>query len=133
MGFRQWYAPRPYHVYGLQLDKYVDILSHEALVAVIDTEDEGYSEYLGFSGLVTLREFSLKLRQSIRETEDKEELTALLEAFVMYGNRLCAWSYHYFPWHLGQHFGRRVYGQAEPGKFQLSAPAQPCTKKSVQF
>ncbi len=36
--------------------KYVDMLSHKDLIAVVDTEDEPYSEYLGFSGLTTLRD-----------------------------------------------------------------------------
>lgn len=99
--------------------KYVDLLSHKDLIAVIDTEDEPYSEYLGFSGLYTLRDFSLKLRTAIRETEDKEELRTLLRTFVMYGNRLCAWSYHYFPWHIGVFFGRQVRGQELPGRFNL--------------
>jgi hypothetical protein len=103
--------------------KYVDMLSHEALVAVVDTEDEPYSEYLGFSGLVTLRDFSLKLRKAIRETKDKDELRTILRTFVMYGNRLCAWSYHYFPWHIGVFFGRQVGGQELPGRFNLAMPA----------
>lgn len=100
--------------------KYVDTLSHEALVTVIDTEDEPYSEYLGFSGFYKLREFSLKLREAVRETQDKEELRTLLRAFVMYGNRLCAWSYHYFPWHIGVFFGRQERGQELPGRFNLT-------------
>lgn len=99
--------------------RYVDILGYKELIQVIDIEDEPYSEYLGFSGLVTLRAFSLKLRQAIRETEDKDELRTLLRAFVMYGNRLCAWSYHYFPWHIGAFFGRAANGQELPGRFQL--------------
>jgi len=100
--------------------KYVDLLSHDALVMVIDTEDEPYSEYLGFSGFYKLREFSLKLRHAIRETQDKDELRMILRTFVMYGNRLCAWSYHYFPWHVGVFFGRQKRGQELPGRFNLT-------------
>lgn len=103
--------------------RYVDILPHEALCTVIDTEDEPYSEYLGFSGFYTLRDFSLKMRKAIRETEDKDELRTILRTFVMYGNRLCAWSYHYFPWHIGVFFGREARGQELPGRFKLSRDA----------
>lgn len=101
--------------------RFVDILPHEQLVEVVDHMDEPYSEYLGFSGLVTLRDFSLKLRAAIRETEDKEELRTLMRTFIMYGNRLCAWSYHYFPWHIGMFYGRKIKGQELPGRFNLTS------------
>ena len=100
--------------------KFVDMLPHEGLVAVIDTQDEPYSGYLGFSGLKTLRAFALKLREAVRGTKDKDELRAMLRVFVMYGNRLCAWSYHYFPWHIGVFFGRQGEGHEHPGRFLLS-------------
>lgn len=99
--------------------KYADFLSHKDLLAIIEIEDELYSEYLGFSGLLKLREFALDMRKALRETEDKEEIKTILRAFVMYGNRLCAWSYHYFPWHLGVFYGRKVKTQELPGRFNF--------------
>lgn len=109
---------RDYIMYtAYPLLKLVDTLDHEDFVAAVDAFDPAYSEYLGYSGLETLLDFSEKLRKAIRETEDKEELKTLMRAFIMYGNRLCAWSYHYFPWYLGMFYGRKINGQEFPGRF----------------
>lgn len=109
---------RDYIMYtAYPLLKLVDTLSHKDLVAAVDAFDPAYSEYLGYSGLNTLLDFSDKLRKAIRETEDKEELRTLMRTFIMYGNRLCAWSYHYFPWYLGMFYGRKFDGQEFPGRF----------------
>jgi len=109
---------RDYIMYtAYPLLKLIDTLDHEDFVAAVDAFDPAYSEYLGYSGLTTLMDFSEKLRKAIRETKDKEELKTIMRAFIMYGNRLCAWSYHYFPWYLGMFYGRKVNGQEFPGRF----------------
>ncbi|CAH1671745.1 MULTISPECIES: DUF3830 family protein [unclassified Chelatococcus] len=109
---------RDYIMYtAYPLLKLIDTLSHDDFVAAVEAFDPAYSEYLGYSGLNTLLDFSNKLRVAIRETDDKEELRTILRTFIMYGNRLCAWSYHYFPWYLGMFYGRAVNGQEFPGRF----------------
>ncbi|KAA3505423.1 DUF3830 family protein [Agrobacterium vitis] len=114
---------RDYIMYtAYPLLKLIDTLSHEDFVAAVEAFDPAYSEYLGYSGLNTLLDFSNKLRAAIRETDDKEELRTLLRTFIMYGNRLCAWSYHYFPWYLGMFYGRAVNGQEFSGRFNQIKP-----------
>lgn len=109
---------RDYIMYtAYPLLKLIDSLDHEDFIEAVDAFDPAYSEYLGYSGLEKLLEFSVKLRAAIRETSDKEELKTLMRTFIMYGNRLCAWSYHYFPWYLGMFYGRKVNGQEFPGRF----------------
>jgi len=109
---------RDYIMYtAYPLLKLVDTLSHDDFVATLEAFDPAYSEYLGYSGLKTLQQFSLKLRDAITKTDDREELRMLLRCFIMYGNRLCAWSYHYFPWYLGMFYGRAEKGQEFPGRF----------------
>lgn len=109
---------RDYIMYtAYPLLKLIDTLEHDDFVAAVAAFDPAYSEYLGYSGLTTLLDFSEKLRNGIRETTDKEELKMIMQAFIMYGNRLCAWSYHYFPWYLGLFYGRKVNGQEFPGRF----------------
>lgn len=109
---------RDYIMYtAYPLLKLVDTLSHDDFVAAVDAFDPAYSEYLGYSGLTTLMDFSGKLRKAIRETDDKEELRQIMRAFIMYGNRLCAWSYHHFPWYVGMFYGRKVNGQEFPGRW----------------
>lgn len=109
---------RDYIMYtAYPLLRLVDKLSPKDFAAAVDEFDPAYSEYLGFSGLVTLMDFANKLRVAIRETEDKEELRQLMRCFIMYGNRLCAWSYHYFPWHIGVFYSRKVNGHEFPGRW----------------
>ncbi len=109
---------RDYIMYtAYPLLKLVDTLSPKDFVAAVEAFDPAYSEYLGFSGLTKLMEFSDKLRKAIRETDDREELRQLMRCFILYGNRLCAWSYHYFPWYLGMFFGRRENGHDFPGRW----------------
>lgn len=115
---------RDYIMYtAYPLLKLVDTLSHKDFVAAVDAFDPAYSEYLGYSGLYKLLEFSEKLREAVRKTEDKEELRTIMRAFIMYGNRLCAWSYHYFPWYLGMFYGRKTDGQEFPGRYNPRKPA----------
>jgi len=109
---------RDYIMYtAYPLLKLIDTLQHDDFVAAVDAFDPAYSEYLGYSGLSKLQEFSLKLRTAIAKTDESEELRMLLRCFIMYGNRLCAWSYHYFPWYLGMFYGRSARGQEFPGRF----------------
>ncbi|HEY0208014.1 hypothetical protein [Acerihabitans sp.] len=79
--------------------------------------DVPYSSYLGVSGLYQLEEYAGILREAVDAAQTKEELQELLRAFLKYGNRLCAWSYHYFPWYLGMFYNRQLGGQEFPGRW----------------
>ena len=82
-----------------------------------DELDPNYSSYLGYSGLGQLRDFANEVGAALRESTSRESTEELLRALIMYGNRLCAWSYHYFPWHIGVFYRREVNGQEFPGRW----------------
>ena len=98
-----------------------DKLAPKDLIATLEELDPPYSEYLGASGLVTLERFAKELRVAVREAKSADEVKVLLRAFLRYGNRLCAWSYHYFPWYVGMFYGRQVNGQEFPGRWKQAA------------
>ncbi|WP_294147229.1 hypothetical protein [uncultured Clostridium sp.] len=60
-----------------------------------------YTEYLGYSGMYTLRKFCRRFRECLDEFETKEEFIEIYKSFLIYTNKLSAWSFHYFPWELG--------------------------------
>jgi len=60
-----------------------------------------YTEYLGYSGMYELREFCRRFRQCFAEFESKEEFISIYHSFLLYTNKLAAWSYHFFPWEIG--------------------------------
>ncbi|MGI4815125.1 MAG: DUF3830 domain-containing protein [Janthinobacterium lividum] len=94
-----------------------DKLSPADFSVTLDEFDVPYSSYLGYSGLYTLEKFAGVLRQSVKDAGSKEEVKELLRAFLLYGNRLCAWSYQYFPWYLGAFYNRHSDGQEFPGRW----------------
>jgi hypothetical protein len=115
---------RDYIMYTIYpLLRLADKLAPKELSSSLDEFDPPYSEYLGCSGLVTLERFAKELRAAVREAESAEEVKVLLRAFLRYGNRLCAWSYHYFPWYVGMFYGRQVNGQEFPGRWKPAAAA----------
>jgi hypothetical protein len=91
-------------------------LSPKDLSVALNEFDVPYSAYLSVSGLKKLEEFAGLLRDAVARAETKEEIQQLLRAFLKYGNRLCAWSYHYFPWYLGAFYNRVSDGQEFPGR-----------------
>ncbi len=60
-----------------------------------------YTEYLGYSGMFELRTFCRRFRECLDEFESKEEFIDVYKVFIMYVNKLVAWTYHYFTWELG--------------------------------
>jgi hypothetical protein len=114
---------RDYIMYTIfPLLKLADKLEPKEISASLDEFDPNYSEYLGYSGLLTLQRFAKELREGIRKAKSAEEVKLLLAAFLHYGNRLCAWSYHYFPWYIGMFYGRQVNGQEMPGRWNPATP-----------
>lgn len=60
-----------------------------------------YTDYLGYSGLHELREFCRRFRDCFDEFQDKDEFIKIYRSFLLYTNKLAAWSFHYFPWEIG--------------------------------
>jgi hypothetical protein len=79
-------------------------LDCEQFHAVFEAFDPPYSNYLRYSGFPEMGEFAAALRQLILRNQSREDLITAMRAYVGYTNRLAAWSFHYFPWGLGQHF-----------------------------
>jgi hypothetical protein len=77
-------------------------LSPEAVITVMQTWDPIYSNYLGYSGFPGLQQQAARVRQP--PVPDRATLVASLSALTEYANRLAAWSHHYFPWSLGEHY-----------------------------
>jgi len=88
----------------------------------IEAIDPPYTSYLGVVGLKTLEQFSGLMRTAIASAHSRDEVKAILTAYLQYGNRLVAWAYHYFPWHLGVFYNRQIDGQEFPGRFQPYRP-----------
>jgi hypothetical protein len=62
-----------------------------------------YTEYLGYSGYETMKKFDRTFRECL-DTGDittKDEFIRLYRSYLIYTNKLAAWSYHYFPWEIG--------------------------------
>jgi hypothetical protein len=89
------------NLYQLVRMAHDESLSVENVLTVFRTWDPIYSNYLGYSGFPTLAEYAAKLREPVA---DRRELVDRLSAFTEYVNRLTAWSHHYFPWHVGEHY-----------------------------
>lgn len=62
-----------------------------------------YSEYLGYSGYTLMKQFDRTFRECLDENDiqSKEEFISLYRSYLIYTNKLAAWSFHYFPWEIG--------------------------------
>ena len=60
-----------------------------------------YTNYLGYSGMFELRSFCVRFRECFDEFESTAEFSELFKVFLMYVNKLVAWTYHYFTWEVG--------------------------------
>ena len=113
---------RDYIMYTIYpLFRISDIYTPDQLRATMEAFDPNYSAYLGYSGLVTLEKLANELRSSLSEIQNVADAKELLAGFLRYGNRLCAWSYHYFPWHHGVFYQRPEYKRGLPGRWSEHA------------
>jgi hypothetical protein len=113
---------RDYIMYTIYpLFRLCDAYTLQQLASTLDAFDPNYSAYLGYSGLVTLEALANDLRSGIREVTSMDDAKSLLRGFLMYGNRLCAWSYHYFPWYHGVFYKREDYNRGFPGRWSPHA------------
>ena len=69
-----------------------------------------YTEYLGYSGMFELRKFSRRFADCFDEFESKEEFIELFKSFLMYVNKIVAWTYHYFTWQIGYEW-QKTHGE----------------------
>jgi hypothetical protein len=116
---------RDYIVYTIYpLLGLADELTPAQISLILDRTDPPYTDYLGYSGLQTLQRFAGILREEVKRADDPEVVKELLKAFLRYGNRLNAWSHHYFPWHFGAFFGRKDINPEFPGRVALGSEVQ---------
>lgn len=98
-GILRDYAMNLYHLLRAVADEGVPVPAAQTVLRHLDPI---YSTYLGYSGFPTLAEHAARLTRT--EFASRAELIDALRALTAYANRLKAWSYHYFPWHVGQNY-----------------------------
>jgi len=116
---------RDYIMYTIYpLLRLCDTLTPQQIAASLDAFVPPYSGYLGYSGFVTLERLSDELREAMHKANDAGEAVELLKGFLLYGNRLSSWAFHYFPWYLGIFFKRvhHEYGDSMPGRWSFEGP-----------
>ncbi|MFJ4778731.1 hypothetical protein [Streptomyces sp. NPDC088762] len=101
-------------------------LSVENVLTVFRTLDPIYSTFLGYNGFPTLAKYAEQVGQP---ADSRGELVDRLATFTEYANRLTAWSHHYFPWDLGEHYRYPTNGALEPPAY---TPAPVPIEESIQ-
>lgn len=113
---------RDYIMYTIYpLLRLCDTVTPQQMAAALDAFVPPYSGYLGYSGFKTLERLSDELRAAMHKAKTAEEARDLLKGFLLYGNRLSSWAFHYFPWYLGIFFKRveHEYGDNMPGRWSF--------------
>lgn len=90
-----------YTMYPLLKLAYDDAFNLEQLRKAYMVLHPPYTEYLGYSGMRELQHFCRRFRECFDEFENKQEFITLYRSFLIYTNKLAAWSYHYFSWEIG--------------------------------
>jgi hypothetical protein len=62
------------------------------------------AEFLGYSGLGKVWEFSRRFLDVVEHEDSRERLRDLVRALALYVNRMHGWLHFYFPWGLGTQF-----------------------------
>ncbi|MFG2877735.1 hypothetical protein ACGFYU_22515 [Streptomyces sp. NPDC048337] len=101
-------------------------LSVENVLTVFRTLDPIYSTFLGYNGFPTLAKYAEEVGQP---ADSRGELVDRLATFTEYANRLTAWSHHYFPWDLGEHYRYPTNGASVPPEY---TPAPVSVEDSLQ-
>lgn len=66
--------------------------------------DTPYSNYLRYSGFPKMGAFAVKLLRLLPRATDRMDTVVAIRSFLAYLNCLAAWSFHFFPWGLGEDF-----------------------------
>lgn len=106
-----------YHFVGMAESDQYDL---KVLCDIINRFDHPYSNYLRYSGFPRLGELALAVREHLPNATSREEFIAAVRGFCAYTNQLAAWSFHYFPWSLGEHFKYTNQATSEAAKPDLS-------------
>ncbi|MCP2330332.1 DUF3830 family protein [Actinoalloteichus caeruleus] len=59
------------------------------------------AEFLGYTGLNTLWDFTQRVLETLPGVETRDEYFALINALALYANVLNTWNLHFFPWRAG--------------------------------
>jgi hypothetical protein len=92
-----------------------NVFEPAAFVTLLEELEAPGSRLLGFYGFPFLERASADLRSAL--PGEPNALDEALTALTVYANRLNSWSFHYFPWALGEQF--RYTGEDVP---ELSTP-----------
>lgn len=92
-----------YTMYPILKLSYEPDYNLEQLKKLIAVFHPPYTEYLGYSGYVTMKQFDRTFRECLNENDfqNKDEFISLYRSYLIYTNKLAAWSFHYFPWEIG--------------------------------
>ena len=90
-----------YTVYPILKLAYCEDYSLSQLKEMFEVFHPPYCEYLGYTGMRKMQEFSNRMHDCFDEFQNKNEFIALYRTFLIYTNKLAAWSYHYFTWDIG--------------------------------
>jgi len=94
-----------YPIYRLALEDGITLDALRRMVLVIHPP---YSEYLRYSGCITLSNLDRELMSALEHMTSKDEFITAYRLLTLYANKLAAWSYHYFPWELGVLFPQKT-------------------------
>lgn len=76
----------------------------EHFCKVVRAFDPAYSNYLRYSGFPEMGKYAMTLLELLEKGPSRDQAIAAVRAFCAYTNKLAAWSFHYFPWGLGDRF-----------------------------
>ncbi|MGI4815296.1 MAG: hypothetical protein ACRYG5_14520 [Janthinobacterium lividum] len=100
-----------YPFVGLAEDPQMEI---QHISKVLNALDPAYSNYLRYSGFPEMGRLAVALRALVAKSASRADVVDALRAFTAYAGRLQAWSFHYFPWGLGEHFRYSESALASP-------------------
>ncbi|KAG8213830.1 hypothetical protein J3R82DRAFT_10553 [Butyriboletus roseoflavus] len=88
-----------YHLFNICESGDFSLAQCCTLIKMFDTP---YSNYLHYSSFPTMDSFVVKLYCLMPTAKDAKDAGRVVRSFLMYLNRLAAWSFHIFPWYLGK-------------------------------
>ncbi|KAL3512627.1 hypothetical protein ACH5RR_025344 [Cinchona calisaya] len=90
-----------YHFVELAED---NTFSLHHICKVINLIDHPCSNFLRYTGFPKLGSLAAALRKHLPSASTRQQAVEAVRSFCAYINLLTAWSFHYFPWNLGEQF-----------------------------
>ncbi|KAL3512628.1 hypothetical protein ACH5RR_025345 [Cinchona calisaya] len=78
--------------------------SLDNICKVVNLFDHPYSNFLRYTGFPKLGRLAAALRKHLPSASTRQQAVEAVRNFCAYTNLLAAWSFHYFPWNLGEQF-----------------------------